>query len=59
MGRKSPSKVSGTKKIRMQVDIDTAMSIESDVVGRCSATEDKIEGMTAFVEKRKAGFKGK
>lgn len=43
----------------MQVDIDTAMSIESDMFGMCCATEDKFEGMTAFVEKRKAGFKGK
>lgn len=43
----------------MQVDIDTAMSIESDMFGMCCATEDKFEGMTAFVEKRKAAFKGK
>ncbi len=43
----------------MQVDIDTAMSIESDMFGLCCATEDKFEGMTAFVEKRKAAFKGK
>ncbi|MEQ8201263.1 MAG: short-chain-enoyl-CoA hydratase [Syntrophomonadaceae bacterium] len=43
----------------MQVDIDTAMSIESDMFGMCCATEDKFEGMTAFVEKRKANFKAK
>lgn len=43
----------------MQVDLDTAMSIESDMFGMCCATEDKFEGMGAFVEKRKPQFKGK
>ncbi|MEQ8176366.1 MAG: short-chain-enoyl-CoA hydratase [Syntrophomonadaceae bacterium] len=43
----------------LQVDIDTAMSIESDMFGMCCATEDKFEGMGAFVEKRKPAFKGK
>ncbi|MEN6348873.1 MAG: short-chain-enoyl-CoA hydratase [Syntrophomonas sp.] len=43
----------------MQVDLDTAMSIESDMFGMCCATEDKFEGMGAFVEKRKPAFKGK
>ncbi|MDD2619967.1 MAG: short-chain-enoyl-CoA hydratase [Syntrophomonadaceae bacterium] len=43
----------------LQVDIDTGMSIESDMFGMCCATEDKFEGMGAFVEKRKPTFKGK
>jgi enoyl-CoA hydratase len=43
----------------MQVDIDTAMSIESDMFGLCCATTDKFEGMGAFVEKRKPQFMGK
>lgn len=43
----------------MQVDIDTAMSIESDMFGMCCATEDKNEGLGAFVEKRKPQFKNK
>ena len=43
----------------MQVDIDTAMSIESDMFGMSCATADKFEGMTAFVEKCKANFQGK
>jgi Enoyl-CoA hydratase/carnithine racemase len=43
----------------LQVDIDTAMSIESDMFGMCCATEDKFEGMGAFVDKRKPQFKGK
>lgn len=43
----------------MQTDIDRAMSIEADIFGLCFATEDQKEGMKAFVEKRKAEFKGK
>lgn len=43
----------------LQVDIDTAMSIESDMFGMCCATEDKNEGLGAFVEKRKPQFKNK
>lgn len=43
----------------MQVDIDTAMSIESDMFGMCCATEDKNEGLGAFVEKRKPQFRNR
>lgn len=43
----------------MQVDIDTAMSIESDMFGMCSSTFDQKEGMKAFLEKRKPTFQGK
>lgn len=43
----------------LQTDIDTAMSIESDMFGMCCATQDKNEGMGAFVEKRKPQFTGK
>lgn len=39
-----------------QVDIDRAMSIEADAFGLCFATKDQKEGMTAFLEKRKANF---
>jgi enoyl-CoA hydratase len=43
----------------MQVDIDRSMTIEADAFGLCFATTDQKEGMTAFVEKRKAQFTGK
>lgn len=43
----------------MQTDIDRAMTLEADIFGLCFATEDQKEGMGAFVEKRKAQFKGK
>ena len=37
----------------MQVSIDEAVKIESENFGKCFATEDQTEGMTAFLEKRK------
>lgn len=43
----------------MQVDIDTAVAIESDMFGMCTSTSDQKEGMTAFLEKRKPVFQGK
>jgi enoyl-CoA hydratase len=43
----------------LQVDIETAMSIESDMFGLCCATEDKNEGLGAFVEERKPQFKNR
>ena len=39
-----------------QVDIDTGLSIESSLFGLCFATNDQKEGMSAFVQKRKANF---
>lgn len=43
----------------LQTDIDRAMTIEADAFGLCFATSDQKEGMTAFIEKRKAQFTGK
>lgn len=36
----------------MQVDIDSAILIEAEDFGKCFATEDQKEGMTAFLERR-------
>lgn len=36
----------------MQVDIDAAILIEAEDFGKCFATEDQTEGMTAFLERR-------
>lgn len=43
----------------LQTDIDRGMTIEADAFGLCFATSDQKEGMTAFIEKRKAQFTGK
>lgn len=43
----------------MQVDIDTAIEIEADDFGKCFATEDQKEGMTAFIDKRAKNFSNK
>ncbi|MCF0148305.1 MAG: short-chain-enoyl-CoA hydratase [Clostridium sp.] len=43
----------------MQVDIDTAIEIEAEDFGKCFATEDQKEGMTAFIDKRAKNFSNK
>ncbi len=43
----------------MDVDFESGQAYEAEIFGMCFATEDQCEGMTAFVEKRKANFVGK
>lgn len=43
----------------MQVDIDKAVAIEAEDFGRCFASEDQKEGMTAFLERREKNFQNK
>jgi enoyl-CoA hydratase len=40
----------------IETDIETGMCIEKDLFGLCFATEDQIEGMEAFLEKRKPNY---
>lgn len=40
------------------MDLKNALEFEKDLVGLCFATEDKEVGMSAFLEKRKACFRG-
>lgn len=37
----------------MQCDVGTALTLESEAIGICFSTDDQLEGMTAFLEKRK------
>lgn len=43
----------------LNVDLESGVAFEAEVFGLCFATQDQKEGMTAFVEKRKAAFSGK
>jgi enoyl-CoA hydratase len=42
----------------MSTTIDDAQTLESNLFGLLASTEDMREGMTAFLEKRKASFRG-
>lgn len=43
----------------LNMDLASGIAYEAEVFGLCFATVDQKEGMTAFVEKRKANFTGK
>jgi enoyl-CoA hydratase len=43
----------------MEMDAKRGMAYEAEVFGLCFTTGDQKEGMAAFLEKRKAEFKGK
>ena len=42
-----------------QTDLRTGLEIEAKCFALCFGTEDKQEGMEAFLEKRKPNFKGR
>lgn len=41
------------------LDLDRALAVEAKACARCFATEDKTEGVDAFLEKREPRFKGR
>ncbi|WP_416896556.1 MAG: enoyl-CoA hydratase/isomerase family protein [Minwuia sp.] len=43
----------------LELDFATAREVEIDAYGRAFESEDRVEGTTAFVEKRKPDFKGR
>ena len=43
----------------LNMDIESAYNYEADLFALCFSTEDQLEGMNAFVDKRKADFKDK
>lgn len=43
----------------MEINLEAAIAYEAEVFALCFATEDQKEGMSAFIEKRKANFMGK
>lgn len=42
----------------IESDIETGITTEKNLLGLCFATYDQKEGISAFIEKRKANFKG-
>jgi enoyl-CoA hydratase len=43
----------------LEMDLDSACQLDMDLTCICMGTQDFKEGVTAFVEKRKAVFKGR
>lgn len=43
----------------LRMDLSPAMRVEAEMFGLCCGTEDKYEGTSAFLEKRKPVFQGK
>jgi enoyl-CoA hydratase len=43
----------------MSMDLNSGFNLENECFALCFATEDQKEGMSAFLEKRKANFTGK
>lgn len=43
----------------LDTDLETGLAIEESWFAFCCGTEDKLEGTSAFLEKRKADFKGR
>jgi enoyl-CoA hydratase len=62
VAQKGPVAVKMTKHLVQRgqdLDLANANALEADVFGLLCATDDKHEGMNAFLEKRKAAFAGK
>ena len=62
MASKSPLILKYIKRainLSMQTGLDTGLTFEAQTLSTCFGTEDKEEGVSAFIEKRKPQFKGK
>ena len=59
---KGPVAISLTKKavnLGIDLSLNEGLNVERDAFGKACATEDKNEGVKAFLEKRKPDFQGK
>jgi enoyl-CoA hydratase len=58
---KGPLAIAATKRAihkGLQTDLHSALDLEAEEFGKIAVTEDAREGTAAFLEKRKANFKG-
>jgi enoyl-CoA hydratase/3-hydroxyacyl-CoA dehydrogenase len=42
-----------------EIDLDTALNYEVESVSLCFASEDRVEGLQAFIDRRRPDFKGR
>ncbi|NIP37332.1 MAG: hypothetical protein GWN18_20420, partial [Thermoplasmata archaeon] len=42
-----------------EIDLDTALNYEVESVSLCFASDDRVEGLQAFIDRRKPDFKGR
>ncbi len=59
---KGPLAVGAAKRVMnrgLDLDLPNACALEANAFAVCFSTEDRSEGMTAFLEKRKAEFRGR
>lgn len=62
IAKKAPIAVKYSKEAinrGLETDMDTAIAIEASLFGLCFSTQDQKTGMTAFLEKKEAGYKNK
>jgi enoyl-CoA hydratase len=61
ISKKSPIIIKNLKEVidkGTETNLDTALVMEADKFGLCFSTNDKIEGVNAFLEKRSPNFQG-
>lgn len=62
IGRNAPLSLKALKKVinnGLQTDINTALEIELQYYYQCASSEDRLEGVRAFNEKRRPQWQGK
>ncbi|CAM3641697.1 enoyl-CoA hydratase-related protein [Erysipelothrix urinaevulpis] len=62
INRNAPYAVQASKRAMNQginLDLEQGLNLETEVFGLCFSTEDQKEGMSAFIDKRKATFLNK
>jgi len=62
IAKRAPLAISAAKKainIGSEMDLESALDLEKELIISCFDTDDRAEGMKAFLEKRDPDFKGK